>query len=159
MTHAAVAALAASPERLAEWLPKIRSRAYDPRFIPFWEKNGVTLGMGMTEKQGGTDVRANTTRAEPIAGDEYALTGHKWFMSAPMCDAFLVLAQAPAGSPASSCRASGPTAAQRASSAAPEGQARQPLERVLARSSSRVPSRGGSARKAAACAPSSRWCS
>ena len=97
MTHASVAALAAAPNRLAEWLPKIRSREYDSRFIPFWEKTAVTLGMGMTEKQGGTDVRANTTRAEPRAGDEYALTGHKWFMSAPMCDAFLVLAQAPGG--------------------------------------------------------------
>lgn len=97
MTHAAAAALAASPNRLADWLPKIRSRSYDSRFIPFWEKAAVTLGMGMTEKQGGTDVRANTTRAEPKAGDEYALTGHKWFMSAPMCDAFLVLAQAPGG--------------------------------------------------------------
>ncbi|MBA1157174.1 isovaleryl-CoA dehydrogenase [Microvirga mediterraneensis] len=97
MTHASVAALAASPNRLAEWLPRIRSRDYDSRFIPFWEKTAVTLGMGMTEKQGGTDVRANTTRAESRAGDEYALTGHKWFMSAPMCDAFLMLAQAPGG--------------------------------------------------------------
>lgn len=97
MTHASVAALGASPERLAEWLPKILSREYDPRFIPFWDKTSVTLGMGMTEKQGGTDVRANTTTAVFVAGDEYALTGHKWFMSAPMCDAFLVLAQAPGG--------------------------------------------------------------
>ena len=97
MTHASVAALAVSPSRLAEWLPRIRSRDYDSRFIPFWEKTAVTLGMGMTEKQGGTDVRANTTRAAAKAGDEYALTGHKWFMSAPMCDAFLVLAQAPGG--------------------------------------------------------------
>ncbi|MBQ0824384.1 isovaleryl-CoA dehydrogenase [Microvirga terrae] len=97
MTHASVGALAASPNRLAEWLPKIRSRVYDSRFIPFWEKDAVTLGMGMTEKQGGTDVRANTTRAAPKAGDEYELTGHKWFMSAPMCDAFLMLAQAPGG--------------------------------------------------------------
>lgn len=97
MTHAAVAALAASPGRLAEWLPRIRSRDYDSRFIPFWEKTAVTLGMGMTEKQGGTDVRANTTRAAPKSGDEYLLTGHKWFMSAPMCDAFLVLAQATGG--------------------------------------------------------------
>ncbi|WP_134496744.1 isovaleryl-CoA dehydrogenase [Microvirga pakistanensis] len=97
MTHASAAALAAAPNRLGEWLPRIRSRNYDSRFIPFWEKNAVTLGMGMTEKQGGTDVRANSTRAVPAAGDEYALTGHKWFMSAPMCDAFLVLAQAPGG--------------------------------------------------------------
>ena len=97
MTHASVAALAASPQRLTEWLPRIRSRTYDPRFIPFWEKDGVTLGMGMTERQGGTDVRANTTAAERIGADEYRITGHKWFMSAPMCDAFLVLAQAPGG--------------------------------------------------------------
>ncbi|HEU6440796.1 MAG TPA: acyl-CoA dehydrogenase family protein, partial [Microvirga sp.] len=97
MTHASAAALAAAPARLKEWLPRIRSRDYDSRFIPFWEKNSVTLGMGMTEKQGGTDVRANSTRAVPVVGDEYALTGHKWFMSAPMCDAFLVLAQAPGG--------------------------------------------------------------
>jgi putative acyl-CoA dehydrogenase len=97
MTHASAAALADSPKLLDHWLPKIRSRRYDPRFLPFWEKDSVTLGMGMTEKQGGTDVRANTTRAEPVHDDEYRLTGHKWFMSAPMCDAFLVLAQAPAG--------------------------------------------------------------
>ncbi|MET0531576.1 MAG: isovaleryl-CoA dehydrogenase [Microvirga sp.] len=97
MTHASVAALAAAPERLSVWLPMIRSRDYDSRFIPFWEKSAITLGMGMTEKQGGTDVRANTTRAVPASGDEYTLTGHKWFMSAPMCDAFLVLAQAPRG--------------------------------------------------------------
>ena len=77
-------------------MPKIMSRRYDPRFRPWWEKTGITLGMGMTEKQGGTDVRANTTRAEP-AGEGYAVTGDKWFMSAPMCDAFLVLAQAPGG--------------------------------------------------------------
>jgi putative acyl-CoA dehydrogenase len=97
MTHASAAALAVAPDRLKEWLPKIRSRDYDPRFIPFWEKTSVTLGMGMTEKQGGTDVRANSTRAAPTGRDEYAITGHKWFMSAPMCDAFLVLAQAPGG--------------------------------------------------------------
>ncbi|WP_457092545.1 acyl-CoA dehydrogenase family protein [Microvirga sp. P5_D2] len=97
MTHASVAALAAAPERLSVWLPMIQSRDYDSRFIPFWEKSAITLGMGMTEKQGGTDVRANTTRAVPASVDEYTLTGHKWFMSAPMCDAFLVLAQAPRG--------------------------------------------------------------
>ncbi|MDJ1157194.1 isovaleryl-CoA dehydrogenase [Chelatococcus sp. SYSU_G07232] len=97
MTHASVAALAAAPERLRDWLPLVRSRQYDPRFLPFWEKRGVTLGMGMTEKQGGTDVRANTTRAEATGSDEYEITGHKWFMSAPMCDAFLVLAQAAGG--------------------------------------------------------------
>jgi putative acyl-CoA dehydrogenase len=97
MTHASVAALAAAPDHLRTWLPKITARAYDERFVPFWEKSSVTLGMGMTEKQGGTDVRANTTRAEPVREDEYRLTGHKWFLSAPMSDAFLVLAQAAGG--------------------------------------------------------------
>ncbi len=97
MTHAAPAALAAAPALLAEWLPRIRSRLYDGRFLPFWEKSAVTLGMGMTEKQGGTDVRANTTRATPVGGEDYEITGHKWFFSAPMSDAFLVLAQAPGG--------------------------------------------------------------
>ncbi|WP_336489509.1 acyl-CoA dehydrogenase family protein [Methylobacterium nigriterrae] len=97
MTNAALGALAAEPGLFAEWLPRLTARHYDPAFRPWYEKAGVTLGMGMTEKQGGTDVRANTTRAEPAGGDAYALTGHKWFFSAPMCDAFLVLAQAPGG--------------------------------------------------------------
>src|SRR5262245_38934043 len=87
MTRASVGALRADPTLLARLMPKIASRSYDPRFLPWWKKTGITLGMGMTEKQGGTDVRANTTRAEP-AGDHYRITGHKWFMSAPMCDAF-----------------------------------------------------------------------
>ncbi|MEP9378858.1 acyl-CoA dehydrogenase family protein [Aquabacter sp. CN5-332] len=97
MTHAAPAALAATPELAKQWLPRIRSRHYDGRFAPFWEKSGVTLGMGMTEKQGGTDVRANLTRAAAVGGGEYEITGHKWFFSAPMSDAFLVLAQAEGG--------------------------------------------------------------
>jgi putative acyl-CoA dehydrogenase len=96
MTHAAVAALKVEPALSEKFLPKIAARRYDPQFRPWWEKIGVTLGMGMTEKQGGTDVRTNTTRAEYADGG-YSITGHKWFMSAPMCDAFLVLAQAPAG--------------------------------------------------------------
>jgi putative acyl-CoA dehydrogenase len=96
MTRAAVGALAAEPALLARVMPKISSRHYDPAFKPWSEKAGITIGMGMTEKQGGTDVRANSTHAEP-AGDGYVITGHKWFMSAPMCDAFLVLAQAPGG--------------------------------------------------------------
>jgi putative acyl-CoA dehydrogenase len=96
MTHAAPAALAAEPALLAQLMPKILLRRYDPAFRPWWEKTAVTLGMGMTERQGGTDVRTNTTRAEP-AGEDYSITGQKWFMSAPMCDAFLVLAQAPGG--------------------------------------------------------------
>jgi putative acyl-CoA dehydrogenase len=93
MTHACIGALRSEPALLARWLPKIRTRTYDPRPLPWWEKNGVTLGMGMTERQGGTDVRANITQAVPV-GDHVEITGHKWFMSAPMCDAFLVLAQA-----------------------------------------------------------------
>lgn len=96
MTHACVGALAAEPALLAKWRPRIQSRTYDPRPLPWWEKKGVTLGMGMTERQGGTDVRANITSATP-RGDHVEITGHKWFMSAPMCDAFLVLAQAEGG--------------------------------------------------------------
>src|SRR5215469_15654571 len=96
MTRAAVAALAVEPALRAQLMEKILSRHYDCRFLPWWQKTAITLGMGMTEKQGGTDVRANTTRAVPVA-EGYAITGHKWFMSAPMCDAFLVLAQAPEG--------------------------------------------------------------
>jgi putative acyl-CoA dehydrogenase len=96
MTRASVAALAAEPDLLAKTMPVIATKSYDPSFAPWWTKRGMTLGMGMTEKQGGTDVRANLTRAERD-GDGYRITGHKWFMSAPMCDAFLVLAQADAG--------------------------------------------------------------
>ena len=81
---------------LAQVAPKVVTTSYDPAFRPWWEKPGMTLGMGMTEKQGGTDVRANITTATP-AGDFYTIVGHKWFLSAPMCDAFLVLAQAPGG--------------------------------------------------------------
>jgi putative acyl-CoA dehydrogenase len=96
MTRASVAALAAQPDVLAKAMPVIATRSYDPSFVPWWRKRGMTLGMGMTEKQGGTDVRANQTRAVRD-GDAYRITGHKWFMSAPMCDAFLVLAQADGG--------------------------------------------------------------
>lgn len=96
MTRAAVAALAAQPDVLAKLMPVLSTRSYDPGFTPWWTKRGMTLGMGMTEKQGGTDVRSNMTRAERAA-DGYRITGHKWFMSAPMCDAFLVLAQAEEG--------------------------------------------------------------
>ncbi|HEY6253365.1 MAG TPA: acyl-CoA dehydrogenase family protein [Candidatus Angelobacter sp.] len=98
MTFSGVAALRAEPELAQEWEPKILSSEYDQRFVPAGAKTGVLLGMGMTEKQGGSDVRANTTRAERIGRSrEYLITGHKWFCSAPMCDAFLILAQAPAG--------------------------------------------------------------
>ena len=96
MTHACIGALRAEPALLEKWQPRILSRTYDPRALPWWEKDGVTLGMGMTERQGGTDVRANITQAV-TRGDHVEITGHKWFMSAPMCDAFLVLAQATGG--------------------------------------------------------------
>jgi putative acyl-CoA dehydrogenase len=96
MTRASVAALAVEPGVLAKTMPVIATRSYDPGFLPWWTKRGMTLGMGMTEKQGGTDVRSNMTRASRD-GSAYRITGHKWFMSAPMCDAFLVLAQADEG--------------------------------------------------------------
>ncbi|HEY9869305.1 MAG TPA: isovaleryl-CoA dehydrogenase [Candidatus Obscuribacterales bacterium] len=101
MTYAAVPTLRKQPEIAAEWLPRIQSRIYDSSFRPAAEKAGVLLGMAMTEKQGGSDVRANTTSAQPVKGGgpgkEYLVVGHKWFCSAPMNDAFLVLAQAPGG--------------------------------------------------------------
>src|SRR5690606_41544240 len=86
----------------SDWLPKILAPVYDERNVPYFEKQGVTIGMAMTEKQGGSDVRANTTRAYPLGektgnGAEYELIGHKWFCSAPMCDAFLVLAHTDTG--------------------------------------------------------------
>ncbi|MET7855906.1 acyl-CoA dehydrogenase family protein [Streptomyces sp. NPDC005318] len=98
MTHAAVPALRTDPVLAAEWEPRLTSTVYERGLRPPAQKAGVLFGMGMTEKQGGTDVRSNTTRAEPLAADgEYLLTGHKWFCSAPMSDGFLVLAQAPGG--------------------------------------------------------------
>ncbi len=101
MTFAATPCLKLQPDLAAQWLPKIQARVYDPRNVPADEKKGVTIGMAMTEKQGGSDVRANTTRAIPVSaegpGRAYELVGHKFFVSAPMCDAFLVLAQAPGG--------------------------------------------------------------
>ncbi|WP_225808202.1 acyl-CoA dehydrogenase family protein [Streptomyces spinosus] len=98
MTHAAVPALRADAELAAEWEPRLVSTIYDRELRPAGRKPGALFGMGMTEKQGGSDVRANTTAARPLAEDgTYVLTGHKWFCSAPMSDAFLVLAQAPGG--------------------------------------------------------------
>src|SRR5437764_9754626 len=97
MTYSAFPALQRQPDLLDEWAPRIASLDYDARMRPPVEKRGALIGMGMTEKQGGSDVRANTTRAEPLGSGAYALTGHKWFCSAPMSDAFLVLAQAPRG--------------------------------------------------------------
>ncbi|WP_030914641.1 isovaleryl-CoA dehydrogenase [Streptosporangium amethystogenes] len=97
MTYASIAALRHSPVLAAEWEPLLASRSYDFGLRPPLGKRGVLAGMAMTEKQGGSDVRAGTTRAEPLSDGSYLLTGHKWFNSAPMCDVFLVLAQAPGG--------------------------------------------------------------
>lgn len=98
MTNASLAALMANPKIFREWAPRVTTRKYDQAQKPPVEKTGLTLGMGMTEKQGGTDVRANITKAERAGSSGfYRLSGHKWFMSAPMSDAFLLLAQASEG--------------------------------------------------------------
>ena len=101
MTYASVPALRLQPDLAEHWLPKILATEYDPRNLPMEQKAGITIGMAMTEKQGGTDVRANSTRAFPVGaggpGQPYELVGHKWFCSAPMCDAFLTLAQTDKG--------------------------------------------------------------
>lgn len=101
MTFAAVPTIRKQPELAKDWLPKVFASHYDPENKPYFQKTGLTIGMAMTEKQGGSDVQANTTLATPImhrgAGQTYEIVGHKWFCSAPMCDAFLVLAQAAGG--------------------------------------------------------------
>jgi putative acyl-CoA dehydrogenase len=101
MTYACVPSLEQQPELARDWIPRILATTYDGRSVPAWDKAGNTIGMGMTEKQGGSDVRANTTRATPAGatgpGQLYELVGHKWFFSAPMSDAFLVLAQTDPG--------------------------------------------------------------
>ncbi|HTW85831.1 MAG TPA: isovaleryl-CoA dehydrogenase [Candidatus Sulfotelmatobacter sp.] len=97
MTYASVPVLRRRPDLAVLAEPVLTSTTYEPVLRPLREKRGALCGMAMTEKQGGSDVRANTTRAEPFDGDTYTLTGHKWFCSAPMSDAFLVLAQAPEG--------------------------------------------------------------
>ena len=101
MTYSGVPALRATPELADEWEPRITSTSYDPRLVNAADKAGALCGMAMTEKQGGSDVRANSTVARPLNGGgpgaEYEVTGHKWFCSAPMCDVFLVLAQADGG--------------------------------------------------------------
>jgi putative acyl-CoA dehydrogenase len=96
MTYGSVPTLRQAPAIAGAWLPKIFARDYDRRVLPVSQKTGALLGMGMTENQGGSDLRTNTTRAEPADG-AFRLHGHKWFMSAPMCDAFLVLARSPKG--------------------------------------------------------------
>src|SRR6266536_1513561 len=97
MTFAVVPSLRLQPELAAEWLPLVLSKEYDPRSVPAEQKRGALFGMALTERQGGSDVQSNTTRAVPLGktggAEEYELTGHKWFCSAPMCDAFLTLAR------------------------------------------------------------------
>ncbi len=97
MTYGSVPTLQHAPDIAAQWLPKIYGRDYDKRFMPVKEKGAALLGMGMTENQGGSDLRTNTTRAEATGDGSFRLFGHKWFMSAPMCDGFLVLAQSDKG--------------------------------------------------------------
>lgn len=98
MTHAAVASLQGTPGVADAWVPRLYSRDYDPRMLPGSEKSSALIGMAMTEKQGGSDVRANRTTATYVEDGMYSITGHKWFCSAPMSDGFLVLAQAHRGS-------------------------------------------------------------
>lgn len=97
MTYGAVPVLARTPALAASWLPLLHAPEHDTRFMPAQHKRGVLVGMGMTERQGGSDVRANVTRAEPTADGWHVLNGHKWFLSAAMSDAFLVTAQSPRG--------------------------------------------------------------
>ncbi|NPC54191.1 isovaleryl-CoA dehydrogenase [Caenimonas soli] len=101
MTYAVTPALRGNAAIYADWGPKLANRSYDPALKLWRDKAGLTMGMGMTEKQGGSDVRANTTQAAADGqdgwGQRFLVTGHKWFFSAPMCDGFLILAQAPAG--------------------------------------------------------------
>lgn len=101
MSYSVVPSLRIQPELAAEWEPRLFSTEYDSRCLPAEQKRGVLFGMAMTERQGGSDVRSNTTRAKAInkrgPGEAYEITGHKWFCSAPMCDAFLILAQAEGG--------------------------------------------------------------
>ena len=92
MTHSSIPALRHQPELAKYWIPKLTSYEYDSRVLPMVDKRGCTIGMGMTEKQGGSDVRSNTTKAYPQPDGSYEIVGHKWFFSAPMCDAWLVLA-------------------------------------------------------------------
>ena len=143
MTYSAIPALRRDPELAAEWEPRLT--------LPDYER-GALCGMAMTEKQGGSDVRANTTRAEPVGDGHYEITGHKWFCSAPMCDVFLVLAQAPGGPDLLRGRArrrAWRSSASRTSSARARCRPR--------RSSSAAPPRAGWGRRAAAWRRSSRW--
>ena len=152
MTYAVVPALRYNTELAEVYEPLLTSRSYDPELKVPATKVGITAGMSMTEKQGGSDVRAGTTQATPNADGSYSLTGHKWFTSAPMCDVFLVLAQAPGGL---SCfflpRVLPDGTPQPNVPAAPQGQARQPRQRLVGgriRRRHRVAGRRGGPRRA-----------
>ncbi len=144
-------------------MPLITSRKYDPSDRPPVQKSGVTIGMGMTEKQGGTDVRANTTQAEQAGDGVWQLTGHKWFFSAPMCDAFLVLAQMHEGGNKTGLgcflvpRKLSDGRDNGLQLAALEGQAGQSLQRLQRGRVSRQLMGNWSANRAGALQPSSRW--
>ncbi len=140
------------------WIPKIIADDYDPRVLPLAQKTAVTIGMGMTEKQGGSDVRANTTRAYLQPDGSYEIVGHKWFFSAPMCDAWLVLAytdRRPQLLPDARSCARTARATQSASSASRTSSATGAMRR--AKSNSTAPGPSASAAKGAASRRFSRW--
>ena len=161
MTYSAIPALRKQPELAEEWEPRFLSLDYDERSLPADRKRGSLCGMAMTEKQGGSDVRANTTTATPLNGGgpgaEYELVGHKWFCSAPMCDAFLVLAQTDSGI---SCflmprwTPDGERNGFQSSGSRTSSATRSTPPRSW---SSAAPGRAWSARRGAACRRSSRW--
>ena len=153
------AALRKQPELAAEWEPRLTSLEYDGEVLkPADEKPGALFGMAMTESQGGSDVRANTTRAEPDRRDgEYALTGHKWFCSAPMSDGFLVLAQTHAGVTCFLLPRLTPDGTRNCFASTGSRTSSATARTRRARSSSTGPGRSPSARRAAASPRSSRW--
>lgn len=161
MTYAVTPALRANAAVARDWLPKLTARAYDPRLVPWHEKAGATMGMGMTEKQGGSDVRANTTRAQSDGHDawgaRYVVTGHKWFFSAPMSDAFLILAYTPGGCRACFFRACCRTARATPSASSGSRTSWATAPTPAARSSSTLPPRGSSVRRGAAWRRFWRW--
>lgn len=157
MTYAVVPALRQNPDLAAVYEPLLTSRAYDPGLRTPTQKRGLLAGMGMTEKQGGSDVRANTTTATPAGDGTWLLRGHKWFTSAPMCDLFLVLAQAPGGLSCflapGSCRTGPATCSASSGSRTSSATAATPA----ASRSSTAPPPGWSAARARAYGRSSRW--
>lgn len=157
MTYAVVPALRNNAELAKTYEPLLTSRVYDPELKVPAAKAGITAGMSMTEKQGGSDVRAGTTQAVPNADGSYALTGHKWFTSAPMCDVFLVLAQAPGGLSCFFLPASCPTAPATGCGCSGSRTNWATTPTPPARSNTTAPPRGWWDRRAAASRSSSRW--